>query len=153
MQPSKFGLRIPKIAKRIQWVIPLFICLALIVGCAPAESPQGASPASHPSALAKAAPAVTALATHLSEIDAKMFGAYWCPYCQKQKEMFGAAVSQIDYVECDPEGENSRTQLCRDADIQGFPAWEINGQLYTGLRSLNELADLSGYEGDRNFNN
>jgi glutaredoxin len=85
------------------------------------------------------------LAAHLSEQEAAMYGAFWCPHCSDQKAMFGDAEAQIPYVECDPEGEAAQPQLCRDKGIQGYPTWEIEGQLYPGVRSLQELADLSGY--------
>lgn len=91
-------------------------------------------------------------ARYLADSGVQMFGAYWCPHCHHQKARFGKeAVGLIDYVECDPRGENSRAQLCEDEEIQGYPTWKINSQLYPGDRTLEELADLSGYPGPRNF--
>ena len=92
-----------------------------------------------------------ALARHLRAIDARMYGAYWCPYCSRQEDLFGNAFSEINYIECDPRGENAQPQLCRSASVQGYPTWEINGQFYPGMRSLQELANLSGYRGSTNF--
>lgn len=95
-----------------------------------------------------------ALARHLRQRGAKMYGAYWCPYCTKQKELFGRqAFSQITYIECDPRGQNPRPDLCRRANVNGFPTWEINGQKYAGMQSLTQLADITGYKGSRNFTN
>ncbi len=97
-------------------------------------------------------PSEMALARHLAELDAKEYGAYWCPHCHEQKQLFGKeAFSLIEYVECDPKGQNPRPQLCREAGIKGFPTWEIDGKLYDGTKELEELADLSGYEGPREF--
>jgi hypothetical protein len=95
-----------------------------------------------------------ALAKHLKRIRAKLYGTYWCPSCNMQKQLFGdEAFSQINYIECDLKGKNARPDLCRIAQISGYPTWEIKGQLYPGMRSLQELAELSGYSGDRNFKN
>lgn len=95
-----------------------------------------------------------ALAQHLTAVGAKNYSAYWCPHCHEQKELFGKqAVSEIDYVECDPGGQNPRPQLCQAAQIQGYPTWIINGEQYPGVRSLSELAALSGYQGPSNFKN
>jgi uncharacterized membrane protein len=89
------------------------------------------------------------LAQHLQTTNSRMFGAFWCPHCRDQKERFGAAATQIPYVECDPRGENPQVQLCRDKKIEGYPTWEIRGTLYSGDLSLDELARLSGYQGAR----
>lgn len=88
------------------------------------------------------------LATHLSESGAQMYGAFWCPHCQTQKAQFGNAVDAIPYVECDPEGENAQPELCQAKNIQGYPTWEVNGQLSPGVKSLGELAELSGFTGE-----
>lgn len=97
-------------------------------------------------------PAELALARHLREVKAKEYGAYWCSHCYQQKQLFGAeAFAMIDYVECDSKGKNARPQLCQQAGITGYPTWEINGQLYPGTASLEKLADLSGYQGRRDF--
>ena len=94
------------------------------------------------------------LAQHLSTIKAKMYGAFWCPYCQSQKEFFGKqAWQEITYIECDPKGENPRPDLCRKANIKGYPTWEIKGKFYPGRQSLETLAEISGYKGKRNFKN
>ncbi len=87
------------------------------------------------------------LAKHLQSIDAKLFGGYTCPRCAEQRELFGDAISYIDYYECHPEGKNSRSEACRSEGIVAWPTWLINGKLYLGLRSLEQLAKLSGYEG------
>ncbi|NEQ24461.1 MAG: hypothetical protein F6K28_36205 [Microcoleus sp. SIO2G3] len=94
-----------------------------------------------------------ALALHLKKLNAKMYGAYWCPACTRQKEEFGEeAFKQINYIECDPAGENARLDLCRKASISSYPTWEVNGQLYTpGSYSLEALADLSGYQDVQNL--
>lgn len=93
-----------------------------------------------------------ALAQHLHQAGAKMYGAFWCPHCHEQKLLFGqAAWSQINYIECDSEGENPQPNLCEAAKIKGYPTWEINGQFYQGTQPLEKLADLSGYQGLRNF--
>lgn len=86
------------------------------------------------------------LAQHLQRTGAKMYGAYWCPHCMDQKALFGAAVKTLPYVECDPKGENPQPDLCQAKQIEGYPTWEISGQLYPGTRSLLELAALSNYE-------
>ncbi len=95
-----------------------------------------------------------ALARHLQQLGVKKYGAYWCPHCQDQKQLFGKeAFAMIDYVECDSNGKNARPKLCRDAGITGYPTWEIQDQLYSGTLSLEKLADLSGYKGRRDFKN
>lgn len=95
-----------------------------------------------------------ALAQHLKQTGAKMYGAFTCPHCQNQKQLFGKeAASQLNYIECHPKGKNARPDLCQAAKIQGFPTWEINGKFYQGEKTLQELADLSGYQGSRKFQN
>ncbi|MBO9997705.1 MAG: vitamin K epoxide reductase family protein [Cyanobacteria bacterium SID2] len=92
------------------------------------------------------------LARHLTEINAKMYGAFWCGHCLEQKERFGEeAAKEMPYIECDPNGTNPQPALCDAAGIQSYPTWEINGQFYQGNRTLDELADFSGYEGSREF--
>lgn len=109
-----------------------------------------------PAVTTTSGPAELALVRHLGEIGAKEYGAYWCPHCHDQKMLFGKeAAALIDYVECDPRGQNSRAQLCQAAaaNVKGFPTWEIKGQFYSGTQSLEKLANLSGYTGPRNFQN
>lgn len=109
-----------------------------------------------PAVTTTSGPAQLALARHLREIGAKEYGAYWCPHCHDQKMLFGKeAGAIIDYVECDPRGQNSRAQMCQAAaaNVKGFPTWEIKGQFYSGTQSLEKLADVSGYTGPRNFQN
>jgi uncharacterized membrane protein len=101
------------------------------------------------------------LARYLKQIDAKMYGAYWCPHCHEQEALFGReAFANINYVECAADGRNSKSDLCQkivpEAEKQtsqsfGFPTWEIKGKYYAGVQSLEKLAQISGYTGPRNF--
>jgi len=100
----------------------------------------------------RSGPAELALAAHLQTIGAKMYGAFWCPHCGEQKLLFGqAAFAQIHYIECAQGGHNAQPDRCRAAGLEAYPSWEINGQLHTGLYSLDDLAQLSGYTGPANF--
>ena len=97
-------------------------------------------------------PAEIALAKHLTATGAKIYTAYTCPHCHEQKELFGKeAVSLINDIECNPRGKNARPDLCQAAGIRGVPAWEIDGKMHPGVPRLETLADLSGYQGSRDF--
>ncbi|MGB3671799.1 MAG: vitamin K epoxide reductase family protein [Phormidesmis sp.] len=99
--------------------------------------------------------AEVALAKHLTDTDAKMYGAYWCPHCFDQKQLFGKeAYQDIPYIECAPDGKDSQTALCQSVpEVTGFPTWDVNGQFLSGSQSLETLAEASGYEGPTDFVN
>ncbi|QLE58742.1 hypothetical protein [Nostoc sp. TCL26-01] len=95
-----------------------------------------------------------ALAQHLQQTKAKLYGAYWCSHCYEQVYLFGQpAFGLINRIECAPQGKNAQPEVCQAAKITGFPTWEINGKFYTGVQSLPELANISGYQGTQNFQN
>lgn len=85
------------------------------------------------------------LANHLTATGVKLYGAYWCPHCTDQKQMFGRAAAQLPYIECDPRSPVGKPAVCAAAGIRAFPTWEIAGRKYEGVLSLEELARLSGY--------
>jgi glutaredoxin len=91
------------------------------------------------------------LALHLKKIGAVLYGTYWCPYCTKQKQSFGEAISEIQYIECDPRGNNPRPEMCDSFGVRSYPTWQINGQSYSGNYPLKDIAAISGYTGSRNF--
>jgi uncharacterized membrane protein len=94
------------------------------------------------------------LAQHLQQSGAKAYMGWTCSHCYAQKQLFGKeAVANLSRVECVEEGRNYQPQLCTQAQITAFPTWIINGKSYTGVKSLNRLANLSGYTGPRNFKN
>ena len=117
--------------------------------------PPATQPVTEPEAppiLSESVPDQIALATHLQTIKAKMYGAYWCPHCHTQQELFGKqALTAITYIECDPRGKNAQPDLCKAANIKAYPTWEIRGKYYSGRQSLEKLALLSGYKGSSNF--
>ncbi|MEB3212018.1 MAG: vitamin K epoxide reductase family protein [Leptolyngbyaceae bacterium] len=138
-------------------ILVVFVTLVGVVGLyssvsraeVPSETVTGVAP---PPIQNESGPSEIALAQHLQDIGATKYSAYWCPHCQQQRELFGReAFEYIDTVECAEDGQNAQPQLCRQKGIQGFPTWEINGELYSGARPLGELADLSGYTGPRDF--
>jgi uncharacterized membrane protein len=89
----------------------------------------------------------TGLAQHLAKVNARMYGAYWCPACKEQKARFGAAAYQIPYVECDPRGTGARPDLCQAIGVRALPTWVIGGQRREGVMTLDDLARLSGFPG------
>jgi hypothetical protein len=83
----------------------------------------------------------------LADRQVKMYGAYWCPHCAEQKEMFGESFALAPYVECGVAGDRrAEQQVCKDAGIQHFPTWQFPP---TGQRveAVIPLADLSSRTG------
>src|SRR5262245_35820130 len=92
-------------------------------------------------------PATRALAIHVAQSGAKMYGAYWCPHCQEQKEIFGPSASRLPYIECSPGGRSApQAQECRDAKIESYPTWIINGKRFEQVMNQKQLADATGFQ-------
>lgn len=91
-------------------------------------------------------PYLKELATHLRESGARMYGTFWCPTCQKQKELFEASAKRLPYIECTPDGRGGMPNFdCVANKVDQYPTWFINGSRYTGLTSVDDLAHLSGF--------
>jgi uncharacterized membrane protein len=91
-------------------------------------------------------PWIRGLAEHLTQMDAKFYGASWCPHCAEQKELFGASARRLPYIECSLGGPGTgQTAVCNDAGIKNYPTWVIDGQRYTGTLTLDVLAQYSKY--------
>ncbi|HEU4438582.1 MAG TPA: vitamin K epoxide reductase family protein [Methylomirabilota bacterium] len=87
-----------------------------------------------------------ALARHLREQGAVMYGAYWCPHCTEQKALFGDAAKDLPYVECDPKGVNARPDLCQKANVRSFPTWVLGDKRREGVQSPQALAEFSNFK-------
>ena len=81
----------------------------------------------------------------LSSRDARMYGAWWCPHCADQKEMFGFAFQYVNYTECSPEGQRIETEKCKQSGIKHFPTWRFaDGSSTEGVLPLSQLSQKTG---------
>ncbi len=81
----------------------------------------------------------------LKDKNATFYGAYWCPHCQRTKQMFGSAAHLLPYVECSTADGKGQTQICKDKGIVGYPTWVFaDGSKLEGEHTLDELAKASG---------
>ena len=99
------------------------------------ESPPPTTTTSSPQAMA--------LAKQMQKMDTRFYGAFWCSHCFDQKQAMGKnAMEMIPYIECSRDGLNAQTKMCKERDVPGYPTWEINGKLYPGERTLDELEEI-----------
>jgi len=105
----------------------------------PALTPEGPQQTFTPEQL-------TGLANCLTEKGVKFFGTAECPWCIKQKELFGEAVEFLPYIECTPGiATEQETAMCEEANVRGVPDWRFPGQEpVTGMQSIERIAELSG---------
>lgn len=86
-----------------------------------------------------------AFAKCLASKPTKMYGAYWCPHCADQKEMFASSFQYVPYVECGVPGSRDEAQVCKDASIKHFPTWEFaGGERQEGTLALQALGAKTG---------
>lgn len=88
------------------------------------------------------------LALCLSDNGAKLYGAFWCPHCADQKNLFGDSAKFLPYIECDI-GEPGKTSVqnptCENVGITGFPTWIMaDGTRLEGVQPLSKLGEISG---------
>jgi hypothetical protein len=88
---------------------------------------------------------LAAFAKCLSAKQARMYGAYWCPHCAEQKEMFGGAFEYVSYVECGVVGSREEANHCVQAGIKHFPTWQFaDGERREGAQGLQALGEKTG---------
>ena len=76
----------------------------------------------------------------LAEKKITMYGAAWCPHCQREKRLFGSSFQFVPYVEC-PDNP----QLCTEKGITGYPTWIFpDGRRFAGEQGLQKLSAESG---------
>jgi hypothetical protein len=81
----------------------------------------------------------------VTDSGAKMWGAWWCPHCSKQKALFEGAFDKINYVECSAPGTRAMIQQCKDDGIEGYPTWQFSdGSRLSGEQTLEELSEKTG---------
>jgi hypothetical protein len=81
----------------------------------------------------------------LSSKGAKMYGAYWCPHCEEQKELFGSSFQYAPYVECGIEGSRAEQPVCVTAGVKNFPTWVFpDGSRVEGKLPIVTLRDKTG---------
>ena len=87
-----------------------------------------------------------ALCEWLLRKGAVFYGAWWCPACFQQKNLFGKeAGNRLPYVECDRDA--SGRSRCQEAAVRVYPTWVLNGQRREGVQTLEELKAWSGFPG------
>jgi protein-disulfide isomerase len=67
-----------------------------------------------------------------------MYGSEYCGACQYQKELFGKSFQYVDYVDC-AYNENK----CKQAQVEYYPTWVVDGNLIVGVQTLDKLSKIS----------
>lgn len=122
------------------------------VAMAPALAAPPAGGASTTPTLGAAMQASTAeqlaLVEHLRRAGVMFYGAWWCPACFKQKNLFGQeAGNQLPYVEC--EKTDAQRERCSKAGVAAYPTWVMGSQRLEGVQTLEDLGRWSGFGGGR----
>jgi hypothetical protein len=86
-----------------------------------------------------------AFAKCLTVKQAKMYGAFWCPHCDEQKEKFGSSFQYAPYIECGIKGSQGIAAVCTQAGIKRFPTWIFaDGTRVEGEHELEFLGEETG---------
>lgn len=140
-------LRLTAMAARLRSLLVLGGTIALTALLAPRPGVAGAptnSTATLGEAIAPSNAEQKALSNHLRAKGALFYGAWWCPACFKQKNLFGQeAGNALPYVEC--EKTDAGRERCAAAGIRAYPTWELNGMRREGVQTLEELKTWSDY--------
>mmetsp|Transcript_28120 Transcript_28120/g.67732 ORF Transcript_28120/g.67732 Transcript_28120/m.67732 type:complete len:226 (-) Transcript_28120:661-1338(-) len=146
--PSSAALLLVTSSSRPALAAPPFAIMAEEMGYFPVNDERTGETVMVPArAKRESTSQAVSLAKHLRDTGAVMYGAYWCPHCSRQKELFGReAWKYVRYVECSPKGYQSGYATCLERGVDGYPSWEFgNGKSQGGEMELVDIAKLSGY--------
>ncbi len=73
---------------------------------------------------------------------ATLYGSKYCPHCQNQKKILRNYLSLFKSIDC-----LDNPELCDKVGVDRYPTWEIDGKLYPGVKSIEELKKLTNCEG------
>ncbi|MEK6967760.1 MAG: hypothetical protein AABX51_03965 [Nanoarchaeota archaeon] len=77
----------------------------------------------------------------LGDKGAIFYGAFWCPHCKEQKQIFGKSAKYLPYIECALPSGQGTTEVCNQAGVKSYPTWEFaDGTKQTGKLSILELS-------------
>jgi hypothetical protein len=78
----------------------------------------------------------------VSDSGATFYGTYWCPQCDRQRDLFGMSDRYLNYVECAYRDSDEQKRECKRAGVKSYPTWEFgDGSRMTGFQTLRRLAD------------
>jgi thiol-disulfide isomerase/thioredoxin len=123
------------------------LLLATVAAPSRARAEAGAGASTTPTigeALKASSAEQLALSDWLRKRGVIFYGAWWCPACFQQKNLFGQkAGNQLPYVECDKE--EAGRQRCVAANVRVFPTWLLRGERREGVQTLEQLKTWSGF--------
>lgn len=89
--------------------------------------------------------ALNDFASCLAREEAVFYGAFWCPNCGAQKQMFGRSARLLPYIECSTADGKGQLPVCQERGVTGYPTWEFKGgERLIGVAPLRTLADKTG---------
>lgn len=104
---------------------PFLIAILLLTACGPSK--------------------YDAFAQCTADNGAIFYGTFWCPHCKVQKDMFGSAIDNVNYVECSTPDGKAQTQVCIDAKIKNYPTWVFaDGSRLVGEQTFDTLSKKTG---------
>lgn len=80
------------------------------------------------------------LAQCIADSGARFYGAFWCPHCSEQKEMFGTSARHLPYIECSTSDGKSQLPVCSSAGIDSYPTWVFSDGTRGSVMTLQQLA-------------
>jgi len=101
---------------------------------------------------------ISSVVDKLKKTGVTMYGAYWCPHCTRQLDLFDKYKGDVPYIECGiPEHPGAISDECRTIGVRGVPTWgSATGESFLGKASLTDLQSFMDYldkksPGETNF--
>lgn len=66
-----------------------------------------------------------------------------CLFCAQPKSILHALLCVV-FACSSNRGVDNQVDMCKAADVPGFPTWDIDGKLYPGEQTLEELEEIVG---------
>ncbi|MEK7551848.1 MAG: hypothetical protein AAB534_00310 [Patescibacteria group bacterium] len=81
----------------------------------------------------------------LKDKGALFYGAFWCPHCRDQKDLFEGSASKLPYVECSTPDGKGQLSVCEEKEIKSYPTWTFaDGEIVASLMTLEQLSTKTG---------